>query len=206
MERSRRPARECRLSLESLVRLGQESARPRNWGRASAEFVTAALAMLGLPIGLVRLRRMLRILIARDLPRRRAPSTGVRRDRDDGPCRKGWDQMMRPVEDSRWMRGLRSFALGTAASAIWPSYLILAAYMARQAPWPRQHEHPGLGQLAGLALLLFLHGLLRWLTRPSGWAERYLGDARAGGPATGASRPIRDRGGCGAAPAGLPDR
>ena len=29
--------------------------------------------------------------------------------------------------------------------------------------------------LAGLALLLFLHGLLRWSTRPSGWAERYLG-------------------------------
>ena len=61
-------ARECRLSLEALLRLGQESARRQNWGRASAEFVTAALAMLGLPIGLVRLRRMLRVRIARDLP------------------------------------------------------------------------------------------------------------------------------------------
>ena len=50
------------------MRLAQESARPRHWGRPSAEFVTAALAVLGLPIGLVRLRRMLRVLIGRDLP------------------------------------------------------------------------------------------------------------------------------------------
>ena len=28
--------------------------------------------------------------------------------------------------------------------------------------------------LVGLALALFLHDLLRWLTRPSGWAECYL--------------------------------
>ena len=46
--------------------------------------MTAALAVLGLPIGLVRLRRMLRVLIARDLP----PATGRRpvvRDVATGP-------------------------------------------------------------------------------------------------------------------------
>jgi hypothetical protein len=61
-------ARECHHVVKALMRLAQESARPRHWGRRSAEFVTAAIAALVLPIGLVRLRRMLRDLIGRDLP------------------------------------------------------------------------------------------------------------------------------------------
>jgi hypothetical protein len=60
-------AREGRHLLDGLVRLAQEAARTRRWGRASAEFITAALAVLGLPIGLIRLRRMLKMRIARDL-------------------------------------------------------------------------------------------------------------------------------------------
>lgn len=72
------------------------------------------------------------------------------------------------------MRGLRSLALGTAAAAIWPSYLVLLAYLARQAPWPRSVGILVSATLAGLAPLVLVHGLLRWLTRPSGWAERYL--------------------------------
>ncbi len=61
-------ARECRHVVQALLRLAQESARPQHWGRRSAEFVTAAVAALVLPIGLVRLRRLLRGLIGRDLP------------------------------------------------------------------------------------------------------------------------------------------
>src|SRR5262249_14502220 len=60
--------RELQHLVKSLLGLARETARPRLWGRPSAEFVVAALAVLGLPIGLVRLRRGLRILIARDLP------------------------------------------------------------------------------------------------------------------------------------------
>ena len=35
------------------------------------------------------------------------------------------------------MQALRSLALGLARAAIWPLYLILLAYAARVAPWPR---------------------------------------------------------------------
>jgi hypothetical protein len=60
-------AREGRHLLQGLIRLAQDAARTRQWGRASAEFLTAALAVLGLPIGLVRARRMLKARIALDL-------------------------------------------------------------------------------------------------------------------------------------------
>jgi hypothetical protein len=61
-------ARECQHVAKALMRLAQEAARPQHWGRRSAEFVSAAMAALVLPIGLIRLRRMLRSLIGRDLP------------------------------------------------------------------------------------------------------------------------------------------
>ncbi|MGP0070223.1 MAG: mechanosensitive ion channel family protein [Isosphaeraceae bacterium] len=69
---------------------------------------------------------------------------------------------------------MRSLALGTVRAAIWPAYLILLAYMARQAPWPRSVAILVSAELVGLSLALLVHGLLRWLTRPSGWAEHYL--------------------------------
>jgi small-conductance mechanosensitive channel len=72
------------------------------------------------------------------------------------------------------MRGLRSLALGTAAAAIWPSYLVLLAYLARQAPWPRSVGILVSATLTGLAPAVLVHGVLRWLARPSGWAECYL--------------------------------
>ncbi len=65
-------------------------------------------------------------------------------------------------------------AMGTATAAIWPSYLLLLAYMARQAPWPRSVAILVSSALVGVSLAVLVHGLLRWLTRPSGWAERYL--------------------------------
>jgi potassium-dependent mechanosensitive channel len=79
------------------------------------------------------------------------------------------------IDDGGFRRGLRLLALGAASAAVWPSYLLLLAYVARQAPWPRSMSIMSCAALVGLSLALFLHGLLRWLTRPSGWAERYLG-------------------------------
>jgi potassium efflux system protein len=78
-------------------------------------------------------------------------------------------------EDARFVKGLRSLMLGVAATAIWPTYLLLLAYMARQAPWSRNMSILACAILTGLSLALFLHDWLKWLARPSGWAERYLG-------------------------------
>jgi hypothetical protein len=61
-------AREFQDVVKALLRLTQEAVRPRHRRSASAEFVLAALAVLGLPFGLVRLRRGLRALIERELP------------------------------------------------------------------------------------------------------------------------------------------
>ena len=81
---------------------------------------------------------------------------------------------MRTGECETGLRGLRSLAMGTATAAIWPSYLLLLAYMARQAPWPRSVAILVSAALVGVSLAVLVHGLLRWLTRPSGWAECYL--------------------------------
>ncbi len=51
---------------------------------------------------------------------------------------------------------------------------MLLAYLARQAPWPRSLGILVSATLAGLALAVLVLGLLRWLARPSGWAEHYL--------------------------------
>ena len=59
--------RELNHLMRALARLAQESIRRRHYGRASAEFISAVVAALGLPFGLLRLRRLLRILIERDL-------------------------------------------------------------------------------------------------------------------------------------------
>jgi potassium efflux system protein len=87
--------------------------------------------------------------------------------------------MTRTGEDGRFLRGLRTLALGAAAAAIWPTYLLLLAYMARQAPWSRSMSILAGSVLIGLSLALFLHDLLKWVARPSGWAECYLGIPRA---------------------------
>ncbi len=81
----------------------------------------------------------------------------------------------RAGEPGGFRRGLRSLALGSAMSALWPTYLLLLAYVARQAPWPRSMSILGCSTLIGLALALFVHELIRWATRPAGWAEHYLG-------------------------------
>ncbi len=85
--------------------------------------------------------------------------------------------MSRGVEDSRFVVGLRTLALGAAAAVVWPGYLLLLAYLARQAPWSRGLSFLVAAVLIGVALAVFAHDLLRWMARPSGWAERYLGMA-----------------------------
>jgi hypothetical protein len=65
-------AREFNHLLRGVVRLVQETVKPNLWGQPSAEFLVTALAALALPVALVRLRRMLAVLINRDLP---APNT-----------------------------------------------------------------------------------------------------------------------------------
>src|SRR5579863_5446439 len=72
------------------------------------------------------------------------------------------------------MQALRTLAMGLAATAIWPSYLVLLAYTARQAPWPRSVGIPVSAVMSGLAVVVLVHDLLKWLARPAGWAERYL--------------------------------
>jgi potassium efflux system protein len=54
-------------------------------------------------------------------------------------------------------------------------YLLLAAYAARQAPWPRSCAIASAAVLASLALAAFATSLVRWLLRPGGWAETTLG-------------------------------
>ena len=54
------------------------------------------------------------------------------------------------------MRGLRSLVLGTAAAAIWPLYLLLMAYVARQAPWPRSVGIAVSSALVGVALVVLV--------------------------------------------------
>jgi len=55
--------------VKALLRLARESINSKRWGQPSAEFLVTILAVLALPVGLVRLRRGLRVLIERDLPR-----------------------------------------------------------------------------------------------------------------------------------------
>ena len=72
------------------------------------------------------------------------------------------------------MRALRTLLLGLGAAAIWPTYLTLLAYAARQGPWPRSFAIASASVLASLALAAFVASLARVLLRPGGWAESTL--------------------------------
>jgi potassium efflux system protein len=61
-----------------------------------------------------------------------------------------------------------------AAAIVWPSYLLLCAYAARVAPWPRSLGILVSAGLSALAIALLVHELLRWAMGATGWAERYL--------------------------------
>jgi len=72
-------------------------------------------------------------------------------------------------------RAFRSLVLGLAWASIWPGYLVLVAQAARLGPWPRNLGILASTILHGLALGLFVPGVLAWMTRRDGWAERFLG-------------------------------
>ena len=61
--------RELRRLVKGLLKLAEEAGDRKSWGgRLSSEFLTAAAAVVILPLGLFRLRRMLRRKITRALP------------------------------------------------------------------------------------------------------------------------------------------
>ena len=72
-------------------------------------------------------------------------------------------------------RAFRSLVLGLLWASIWPGYLVLVAQAARLGPWPRNLGILASTVLHGLALGVFVPGVLAWLTRRDGWAERFLG-------------------------------
>ena len=49
------------------------------------------------------------------------------------------------------MRELRRFLIGVASAATWPVYVVLLAYAAKVAPWPRDLAWPSSVLLLGLA-------------------------------------------------------
>ncbi len=72
-------------------------------------------------------------------------------------------------------RAIRSLLLGLAWASIWPAYLVLAAQVARLGPWPRDLSILASTALHGLAIGIFVPGVLAWMTRRDGWTERFLG-------------------------------
>ncbi|MGC8638421.1 MAG: mechanosensitive ion channel family protein [Isosphaeraceae bacterium] len=72
-------------------------------------------------------------------------------------------------------RAFRSLVLGLLWASIWPSYLVLVAQAARLGPWPRNLGILASTVLHGVALGVFVPGVLAWLLRRDGWAERFLG-------------------------------
>ena len=63
-----RAGRELRRLGKGLLKLAEESGDPRLWRRPPSEFMTAIVAAVILPLGLFRLRRLLRRRITRALP------------------------------------------------------------------------------------------------------------------------------------------
>ena len=64
---SGRGPREFNYLLKALLRLAQETTKATLWTRPSAEFMVTAIAVLVLPVGLVKLRRALGGLIRRGM-------------------------------------------------------------------------------------------------------------------------------------------
>lgn len=72
------------------------------------------------------------------------------------------------------MRTLKNLLIGVGIAATWPAYLGLAAYAARQAPWPRSVAVPLSAALAFVALASLAANVARWACRSGGWAEDVL--------------------------------
>ena len=72
------------------------------------------------------------------------------------------------------MRALRTLALKLARAALWPMYLLLLAYVARVAPWPRSLGILVSAVLTAAAIVVFIHEMLRSLVWPSAQEDRWL--------------------------------
>ena len=72
------------------------------------------------------------------------------------------------------MRSVKTLLLGLGAAMVWPSYLVLLAYAARVAPWPRATGRPAAFVLGSLAAAAWVVGASRFLLRPGGWGEEVL--------------------------------
>lgn len=70
---------------------------------------------------------------------------------------------------------LRALGLGLARAAVWPLYLVLLAYAARIAPWPRSLGVLVSAIATGGAIAILVHDVFHWLTSTSGRPELYLG-------------------------------
>ena len=73
------------------------------------------------------------------------------------------------------IQSIQTLALGLVRVAIWPLYLVLVAYTARVAPWPRSLGVLVSAVSTGAAIAIFVHDLVHWLSSPAGRPERYLG-------------------------------
>ncbi len=72
------------------------------------------------------------------------------------------------------MRELKNLLISTLLAALWPSYLVLLAYTARQAPWPRNLGLVTSSTLAVVGLAAFLINFFRRMLQPGGWVETVL--------------------------------
>jgi len=136
--------REAYLAGKALVKLARDLSTFRVWDRVSLEFIGGYVGMLLLVWPLVKLRRRLLEKSGEYLP----SGSGV--------------------------LVLKGLLVSVVYSAILPAYLILAAYTARQAPWLRSIAIPVSHSLMMLAPAAFVAGVVRWMLRPNGWAERTL--------------------------------
>ncbi len=134
------------IALKSMLRLAFELGDRSLWGRISAEFLTASFFLLALPYPLYRLRAYLR---SKPSAAEICPST-------------------------TWVLSCRILLLGVASSLLWPSYCVLLAYVARQAPWPRNVAFPMASVFLMLAPAMSFVSFTRWLFRSEGWAEKQL--------------------------------
>jgi len=149
-------AREIQALIKGCFRLAEETVNRKLWAQPSGEFLAMSAAVLVLPLGLIRLRRAVRLLLERVPPSPPAPAPHAA-----------------PGSDS-CTQALRSLVLELSRAVIWPLYLLLAAYTARVAPWPRSLGTVVSACLSVLAIAMLVSELVRWLAQPSGWAERYL--------------------------------
>jgi small-conductance mechanosensitive channel len=72
------------------------------------------------------------------------------------------------------LRELKRLLIGLASAATWPAYLLLVAFAAKVAPWPRDLAWPSCAVLLGLAGGLFVANAGRMAFRKRGWSEEVL--------------------------------